>query len=160
MCTGGFSQEPKALVDSVIHLSEEWCSSNKKVIVPKLRRSIIWRPPIAGTFKVNFDGAFSNSFSLAGVGIIVRNEEGSVMAALSYRDQCVTEPIHIEALAALRAVIFATDMGFRDICLEGDSQDIIKAINSNSIDFSPVGHLIEETKALLNSVLVESFPCL
>lgn len=62
----------------------------------------------------------------------------------------MVEPSHIEALAALRAVSFAIDMGFREFWLEGDALGIVQSIKCIDTDFSPVGHIIEEIKAQLN----------
>lgn len=41
-----------------------------------------WIPPTEGEFKTNFDGAMFEENNNAGIGIIVRNSHGEVMAAL------------------------------------------------------------------------------
>ena len=50
-------------------------------------RSIIgavkWRPPNENVVKVNFDGALFGESNCAGLGVVVRNSKGVVLAALS-----------------------------------------------------------------------------
>ena len=42
-----------------------------------------WKPPGAGLFKINFDGAVFVDRSLAGLGIVIRNESGLIIEAFS-----------------------------------------------------------------------------
>jgi len=51
--------------------------------IPHTTRSVRWRPPPAGLLKVNFDGAFFAEENTASLGIIIRNDNGLVMAALT-----------------------------------------------------------------------------
>ena len=51
--------------------------------LPQTARSLRWRPPPVGLLKVNFDGALFVEENIAGLGIIIRNESGLVMAALT-----------------------------------------------------------------------------
>ena len=47
---------------------------------PKSR--IQWRPPIQGTLKINFDGAIFTEEKCSGLGAIIRDSEGLVIASL------------------------------------------------------------------------------
>ena len=51
--------------------------------IPRTARAMRWRPPPATCVKENFDRAVFLQDGLAGIGIIIRNEQGLVMAALS-----------------------------------------------------------------------------
>ena len=42
-----------------------------------------WRPPTTGLVKANFDGAFFEDLGEAGIGVVIRNSLGEVMASLS-----------------------------------------------------------------------------
>ena len=44
---------------------------------------IKWKPPDTDYFKVNFDGAMFDDTNEAGIGVIIRNNHGEVMASLS-----------------------------------------------------------------------------
>lgn len=54
-----------------------------------------------------------------------------------------------EAVAAVQALRFAKDMGFRQIELEGDSSTIISKLKTTSIDRSEIGPHIWEARILL-----------
>lgn len=65
-----------------------------------------WIPPTEGEFKTNFDGAMFEENNNAGIGIIVRNSRGEVMAALSEKIPRPPSAEILEMLAARRAVKF------------------------------------------------------
>ena len=54
--------------------------------------------------KVNFDGAMFNERDEAGIGVIIRNPRGEVMAAFSEKIQKPHSAEILELLAAKRAV--------------------------------------------------------
>ena len=60
---------------------------------PHGRSSIIrrWYPPTAGAVKTNYDGAMFNESEKAGIGVVIRDSEGQVLAALS--EQIVKPPL-------------------------------------------------------------------
>ena len=57
----------------------------------------------------------------------------------------------VEALAALKAVTFARELGFQRATLEGDSLDQIKALKSIECSLSPTGLLVDDVKRVANS---------
>lgn len=146
---GGKVFEPAELVSSVVSLIDEWESIwvKERRVVRRARGA--WFPPDRNWYKVNFDGALFTDQNRAGVGVVVRNDLGQVMAACSLKIQSLADPAHVEAMAALKVAQFASEMGFRDFSLEGDSLTIINAINGGMTDLSPIGHLIEGTKSIL-----------
>ena len=93
-------------------------------------------------------GAIFQGNAEAGLGAIIRNDCGLVMAALT---QVIPLPISVEiveVLAAKRALIFALELGFDQVILEGDSEIAIRAMNSDDYMAAPFGHLIADIKAL------------
>ena len=63
---------------------------------------------------VNFDGiVFSNSNS-SGVGAVIRNYNGVVMASCAEKLNQAYKAEEIEVLAALKALQFAFDLGFQN----------------------------------------------
>ena len=76
--------------------------SPKPVQVTRLR----WKQPNPGKLKTNFNGAVFGSSQGACIGVVVRNFQGEIMAALS---EMIPMPLSIfllETLAARRAVLF------------------------------------------------------
>ena len=51
--------------------------------IPRTTRVVKWKPPSASCVKVNFHDALFSQDELAGIGVIIRNDQGLVMAALS-----------------------------------------------------------------------------
>lgn len=149
---GKSSRSATDIINSVALLREEWKQTEQDSRKLARRLVVNWSPPRSNTFKVNFDGALIKAQKEAGVGVVVRDGSGFVLAALAAKEQELVDPLFVEALAAFRAVSFAFDMGFRDFWLEGDSQAIIKALSSSETNFSPIGHIIEATKSMLASV--------
>ena len=103
-----------------------------------------WTPPPIHGYKVNFDSALFEHEDNAGLGVVIRNQEGLVMASLSEVIPLPSTVIEVETLAARRAVEFALELGFDNIVLEGDSEILIKLLNSCSRSLSPFGHIIND----------------
>ena len=111
-------------------------------MIPRTARAVKWRPPIAPCVKANFDGAIFSQDGLAGIGVIIRNEQGLVMAALSQQIPSPTSVEMVEVLAAHQALVFAKELGFDRMILEGDSETVIKAILGDYMDCSYMGHVL------------------
>ena len=60
----------------------------------------------------------------------------------------------VDALAIVRALCFAQEVGFSSVILKGDSKRVIKSLRSEESFFASFGHLIEDAK-----VIAESFVC-
>ena len=94
-------------------------------------RDVKWKPSTeAMMWKTNFDGAMFLESDQAGIGVVVRNQAGQVMAALLERIQKPDSVEILEALAARRAVQFTLELGFKQSVFEGDSEVIIKALDN------------------------------
>ena len=48
----------------------------------------------------------------------------------------------VEALAACWALVFAKELGFDKVVVEGDSEIVITAILGDYIDYSYMGHVL------------------
>ncbi|XVF49222.1 hypothetical protein PTKIN_Ptkin03bG0251300 [Pterospermum kingtungense] len=67
--------------------------------------------------------------------------------------QNVDDPFLIEAFAAVEALNFATDCGFKDIILEGDALTIIKKLLNHEEDRSALAHQVEEGRLKISNSL-------
>lgn len=54
------------------------------------------------------------------------------MAACSYPWKNIQDPVMAEARACLQAVTLAEDMGFLDVCIEGDALTIIRKLRARA----------------------------
>ena len=73
---------------------------------------VSWIPPPKSSLKVNFDGATFTDIDKAGLGVIIRNDHGQAIASLSEQIRLPFSSDLVEALAAVRAISFAQELGF------------------------------------------------
>ena len=81
-------------------------------------------------YKLTFDAAIFTDISTSGVGVIIRNEKGQVMVALSSKGLAVIDSEKVEVLACRQAMEFALDDGFSDLIVEGDNSNVMRSIVS------------------------------
>ncbi|MBA0780198.1 hypothetical protein Gotri_004332, partial [Gossypium trilobum] len=108
--------------------------------------NLVWEPPDNDTIKINFDASFNHITNCSISGILARNKEGLIMAACSYPWKNIPDPVMAEAKACLQAVTLAEDMGFLDVCIEGDALTIIRKLRLADEDRSCISSLIKEIK--------------
>ena len=99
-------------------------------------------------FKINFDGATFAEEKCSGLGIIVRDKEGLVIASMATRVPQQLQLIEIEALVANKALEFAREMDISDVVLEGDSLLVMTALNSKNPGLAPFGLMIQDSLSL------------
>ena len=87
-----------------------------------------WKAPPIGFVKPNFDGANSDVSRLSGVGVLIRDSDGAVLASCAEKIDQVYKAEDTEALAALKALTFAHELGFHNVVLEGDALSLIYAL--------------------------------
>jgi|UniRef100_A0A2N9ED81 hypothetical protein len=109
---------------------------------------VVWKPPQPGRYKANFDGAFFEESHEAGVGVIIRNHKGEVMASLCQRIPFPQSVEALEAYAARSAVQLSKDLGLKEVDIEGDSLTIVNDLCNPEPCYSLYGHLINDTKLL------------
>ena len=80
----------------------------------------------------------------AGIGVVIRNSTGEVMASLSEKIRLPSSVEAVEALAACRAARFVQEVGITKSILEGDSLSIISALKNGDRMNSTIGHLIKD----------------
>ncbi|XP_050277977.1 uncharacterized protein LOC126719473 [Quercus robur] len=109
---------------------------------------VTWIPPPANSLKINFDGALFRDINKVGLGVVIRNDHGQVLASLSEQIQLPFSSDLVEAMAAARAISFAHELSLSNYILEGDSEVVIKALKSNDDSLSSFGHILASAKTL------------
>ena len=127
---GGIGKQGRVILKSALHLVDEYQMANgvSKVAAPAAKPMITWRPPARDQYKVNVDGAIFKHRNQAGIGVVIRDKNGVVIAALSKLVNAPLEAVEIEAKAMESGVIFARDVGIREAMFEGDSLTICRAL--------------------------------
>ena len=72
-----------------------------------------WKPPPSGTFKINFDGANFPTEKKSGIGVVITDSRGLVIASCSKVVHQMLGASEVEALAATWALSFASDVGVK-----------------------------------------------
>jgi ribonuclease HI len=119
--------------------------------------SASWTPPPLGTVFVNSDAAIFEAAGCMGTGAIIRDHQGSCIAACRQHIQGVQQPECAEALALRRAVELARDKGFNKVIFASDCLSLIQRINSLTVDRSSVGLIISGIKLLARDFSSVSF---
>ncbi|KAF7154826.1 hypothetical protein RHSIM_Rhsim01G0175900 [Rhododendron simsii] len=95
-----------------------------------------WQKPTCGKLKFNVDGAWvsrSDELAKAGAGMVVRDSNGSFVAARSLNLGVVGSPLCAEAMAWRVAFDFVVLLGLDSLIMEGDSQQLVAVIPNCSI---------------------------
>ncbi|XVF65465.1 hypothetical protein PTKIN_Ptkin09bG0251700 [Pterospermum kingtungense] len=100
--------------------------------------------------KVNFDGALRIQEKN------IRNSEGEVMGASFGSISLVMDPLLVEAIASVKALEFARDMGFTRIVLEGDAASFLHTFRERN----SVAHALAlwGLGLLVDSIWAEDYP--
>lgn len=108
--------------------------------------SVEWEPPGEPFLKLNFDASVAASSQRSGIGIVVRNGAGDIVAWKRKRVDFIVDPEIVEAQAALVAVELAMEKGWMHVIIDGDCLVVIKALNSIAPCLSPAATIFEAIK--------------
>ena len=103
-------------------------------------------------FKLNFEAAIFKDEKATGIGAIIRNERGEVMAAFSGKGPPMSCSEEAKIFACRRAMEFALECGFLELVVIGDNQLVMSALELKKSLSSRVGHIIQDVLRLLNSL--------
>ena len=109
-----------------------------------------WRALQVGFVKVNLNGAVFEDSNRSGVGVVIRDSNGAVLASCSEKIFQAYKAEETEALAAQKALSFAHELGFQNVILEGDVLGLIQALKSQEQNLCPLGLLVEDVKIYLS----------
>jgi ribonuclease HI len=116
-----------------------------------------WVSPPAGIVLVNVDAATFSSTRQMGIGVVVRDHQGTFVASCGEHRDEVTNAELAEALALRRVVAFACDEGYSRVIFASDCQSVINRVNAGMMDRSCYGPVIEDVKRLARSFVSCSF---
>ncbi|OMO67981.1 hypothetical protein COLO4_29952 [Corchorus olitorius] len=130
----------------VISYIMEFQRCKKRLLHKQISIAAQWLAPEQNVIKVNFDGAFDSVANIGGYGVIARDYKGLVLGAYAGRVDFVLDAFAAEGVAALKAITCARHMGFSRIILEGDALTVIRKVNSEDTDLSPIAAYIADLK--------------
>ncbi|KAL6980437.1 hypothetical protein U1Q18_022077 [Sarracenia purpurea var. burkii] len=107
-----------------------------------------WTSPARDFLKINYGGARRTKGN-NGVGVVIWDHKGLVVAAMAEPILHSTGSDHIESWAMWKAVSLAKELAFQNIHIKGDALTVIKAINTTENNRSNIGGIIEGIKVEL-----------
>ncbi|CAN1249482.1 Putative ribonuclease H protein At1g65750 [Linum perenne] len=107
-----------------------------------------WRPPPRGRIKINVDGAICRAQG-GGIGLILRDETGTVLFAGGRSFPHFTDPFTIEALAFREALRLCSARSLHHVDIEGDAAMVCSHIRDKKRLHPKAGAIIQECKFLL-----------
>ena len=140
---------PEKIRDAAESVLKEFQGSPKTRTVRLQRQPHRWAPPEPGIYKANYDGAYFAEEEDSGIGVVVRNDLGQVMASLAEKLAMPPTVEILETMAARRAMIFMEELGLCRAIFEGDSKTVVKALSGDCPDPSCIGHIIKDCKSLM-----------
>ncbi|KAL5555956.1 hypothetical protein UlMin_038192 [Ulmus minor] len=104
-----------------------------------------------GTVKVNTDAAWCSQKKKFGLGAVIRDSNGSVLASVA---SPIYAPVPIavaEGWALERGATLARQMGFSTVTIESDCLEVIKALVHQTKFNSELGHVLDSISDACNS---------
>ena len=95
------------------------------------------------------DGAVFREFSCCGIGVVIRNERGEIIGALSKKVPLALEALAMEAKVAEEGIILARDLGLWNVVVEGDSLTVMNALSGLNIPPSSIQKVVEGSMRFL-----------
>lgn len=150
ICHRGKCKEVALIAREVTTYAKEVRQTNEVQSRPSPLGRQVWTPPRRGCYKVNVDGVVFKEMNCCGVGVVIRNEGGQIMGALSKRLDFPLKVLETEEKAVEEGSILARDLSLRNIYVESDAQVVVKSSNTQGQISSSIHKVIEGTKMELH----------
>jgi hypothetical protein len=146
------AQVVRSARDQIEAFSSAEQSRREQLVLPRTMMETVWSRPGRGIIKVNWDAALDQRQRRIGMGILARDHDGQVIAAMCSSKPFLLDPVSAEAFAAWRMAGFCGSLGARHIVVEGDALEIVHALRKDSACWGRYGNLVDDAKNLLNSI--------
>lgn len=141
-----------SVVQGLLNFVHGWMDHNAKIMPEGTAMSVIpssscWLKPPYGWVKVNTD-AHLNDQGFVGVGAVIRDDAGRILAAAVRRWKGSWKVDVAEASAVRFGVLLAARLGFSKVCLECDCLSIISRLVKGVDGFSYVSLFLDDVLQL------------
>ena len=92
---------------------------------PQPQQVVKWKLPLANVYKINTDGGCNEPRKCSGIGVVIRDSNGQLIAALSTMIPLIYETDIVEAMALRSGIILAAEIGLHRVILESDAEKVI-----------------------------------
>ncbi|XP_042974637.1 uncharacterized protein LOC122306269 [Carya illinoinensis] len=148
-------EAPETVVKTATQIALEYKEANSiqgSKIKPAASSAQSWSTPPLHVFKANWDASIDKMQCRVGVGVVVRDWNGQVVATLRSQRDLFPDPLLAESIVALKAVILCNQLNMQDIILEGDSLNVVQMIKGEEKNWSCTGMIIQDTRTLLKKM--------
>ena len=133
----------EAIVKATADYLNEYQAANMSSEHFAIPEEVRWRPPKQGWYKVNTDGAIFEDIKSCSVGVVIRNEKGELMGALSKKYGLPLGSLEAEAMAVEEGVALAWDLGLKDIIIESDALLVTNSLENQNVMPSSIRKVVE-----------------
>ena len=148
---------PLQIWDLARSIIQDFHEANNKLSLAKFESNEGWLAPPPGYFKVNVDGASPlDDNGTSGVGAIVRNSEGKIVAALCKALPSIYPAAWTELFALEQGIFLAQQMEISKVIFESDAALAVQAVSQGSCD-GEIGHIVQGILEAKSSFLDCSF---
>ncbi|XP_023891683.1 uncharacterized protein LOC112003714 [Quercus suber] len=128
VCHGKSRKPASVLARWINNYLEDYLMANHSTQPYKESTDATWQFPKPLWYKANMDGAVFAQHREAGVGVMIRDHYGAVVATLSKKLKAPLGALKVEAKAMEEAVSFTRNMGIRDCIFESESLTVVNAM--------------------------------
>ena len=97
-----------------------------------------------GIYKLNIGICRNSSSMQAGLGFLIQDAQGLVVAAMQQQVVRCEDKLQFQAIMVLTAVQFAFDVGLRHLDIELSFHHLLSLLNSDGSCLAPVGTLVDD----------------
>ncbi|KAK8684255.1 hypothetical protein V6N13_040285 [Hibiscus sabdariffa] len=108
-----------------------------------------WRPPPAGSVKINVDGAFLPSARLGAIGVLARDSSGAVLGGFAQPIPALGPASAVEASALFAGLEYAIARGWTSVLVESDAAVLVNKLLRPTPDLSLLGGLLAPSRNLI-----------
>ncbi|XP_042980081.1 uncharacterized protein LOC122310263 [Carya illinoinensis] len=85
-----------------------------------------WSAPPLHVFKANWDASVDKVQCKVGIGVVIRDWNGCVVATLRSQKDMFLDPLLAESFSVLKAVILCNQLNMQDVIFEGGSLNVVQ----------------------------------
>jgi ribonuclease HI len=139
-----------AYVDMVVlHMYDPVIPNSCDSVKPKY-----WSPPPEGWVMVNVDATIFQKANRMGLGIVVRDHRGEVLAARRQGIDMITNPEFAEAIAIIQAIVFTSELPYNRVVIATDCLSLVQKLRSEAMDRLHTGILTQDIKKVVQASTV------
>ena len=128
MAWAGRQRSATEIVSGAMHCLQEFQEVHPPPKTHTSRAIAKWVRPPPGAIKINVNGVFHGESSFGGVGLVVRNSTGAILACKLVVLNGISNPMHAKLVALREGLIYAAKWSNLECHIEEDSQGALHSI--------------------------------